>query len=77
MTDLARGLSLKVGSPVTDETGITGRYKMVIETRRATDDEPETTVFDAVEKLGLKLSSRKVTTELLVIDRLSKTPGAN
>jgi uncharacterized protein (TIGR03435 family) len=50
---------------------------VVIETLRATDDEPEQTVFDAVEKLGLKLSPRKVTAELLVIDRLSKTPAAN
>lgn len=77
MAELAGHLTSRVGSPVTDETGITGKYNVVIETLRATDDEPEQTVFDAVEKLGLKLSPRKVTAELLVIDRLSKTPAAN
>jgi hypothetical protein len=77
LAQLAGYLTSRVGSPVTDETGIPGKYNVVIETRRATDDEPEQTVFDAVEKLGLKPSPRKVTTELLVIDRLSKTPAAN
>jgi uncharacterized protein (TIGR03435 family) len=40
-------------------------------------DEPGGTIFDAVERLGLKLEPRKLTVALLVIDRASKMPTAN
>ena len=60
-----------------DETGLMGTYNVVIETRDATDDQPEQTVFDAVEMLGLKPERRKVRVDLLVIDKVSRTPTAN
>ena len=62
-------------APVVDETGLTGKYSVAIETWNA--DAPGGTVFDAVEKLGLKLESRKVTVETVVVDQVSKTPTAN
>jgi len=64
------------GAPVADETGLTGTYHVTIETWK-NDDVPGGTVFDAVEKLGLKLEARKVTIETVVVDQVSKTPTAN
>jgi uncharacterized protein (TIGR03435 family) len=61
---------------VADETGLTGKYSVTIETWKNADV-PGGTVFDAVEKLGLKLEPRKVTVETVVVDQVSKTPTAN
>jgi len=77
MDRFADRLSYVAEGPVTDETGLTGKYKIRIETWRSTDDDPGQTVFQAVEKLGLKLVPRKISTETLVIDKVSKTPTAN
>jgi uncharacterized protein (TIGR03435 family) len=63
-------------APVVDETGLTGKYSVTIETWKNADV-PGGSVFDAVEKLGLKLEPRKVTVETVVVDRVSKTPTAN
>ena len=76
-TQWAEHLASMAGGPVEDETGLSGKYNIAIETWRATDDEPEHTVFDAVEELGLKLVPRKVPVDLLVIDKVSKTPTPN
>jgi uncharacterized protein (TIGR03435 family) len=65
-----------VAAPVADETGLTGKYSVTIETWKNADV-PGGTVFDAVEKLGLKLEPRKVTVETVVVDQVSKTPTAN
>lgn len=75
--ELAGRLTSMAGGPVVDKTGLTGKYNVDIETWRATDDQPGQTVFEAVEKLGLKLERQKVTVDLLVIDKISKTPAAN
>jgi uncharacterized protein (TIGR03435 family) len=64
------------GTPVADETGLTGKYSATIETWK-NDDVPGGTVFDAVEKLGLKLEARKVAVETVVVDQVSKTPTVN
>jgi len=63
-------------APVVDKTGLTGKYSVTIETWKNADV-PGGTVFDAVEKLGLKLEARKVTVETVVVDQVSKTPTAN
>jgi uncharacterized protein (TIGR03435 family) len=62
--------------PVADETGLTGKYSVTIETWKNADV-PGGTIFDAVEKLGLKLERRKVTVETVVVDQVSKMPKAN
>jgi uncharacterized protein (TIGR03435 family) len=64
------------GAPVVDETGLTGEYKVTIDTW-SNPDVPGGTIFDAVEKLGLKLEPRKLTVETVVVDQASKTPTAN
>ena len=63
-------------APVVDETGLTRKYSVTIETWK-NDDVPGGTIFDAVEKLGLKLEPRKVTVERVVVDQVSKTPTMN
>jgi len=66
-----------VQAPVVDMTGLTGKYEINVETWRATDDDPGQTIFEAVEKLGLKLEPRKIKVETVVVDQVSKTPTAN
>jgi len=63
-------------APVVDKTGLTGKYSVTIETWKNADV-PGGTIYDAVEKLGLKLEPRKVTVETVVVDHVSKTPTAN
>jgi uncharacterized protein (TIGR03435 family) len=77
MTELCSRLMAEVHSPVVDQTGIDGKYDIVIETSTGNPDEPDVTVFDAVAKMGLKLESRKVTVETLVVDQVLKTPVSN
>jgi len=74
--ELASRLVRFAGEPVVDETGLTGKYSVTIEIWK-NPDVPGGTVFDAVEKLGLKLEPRKVTVETVVVDQVSKTPTAN
>lgn len=74
--ELASRLVRFAEAPVVDKTGLTGKYSVTIETWKNADV-PGGTVFDAVEKLGLKLEPRKVTAETVVVDQVSKTPTAN
>jgi uncharacterized protein (TIGR03435 family) len=74
--ELAAQLVRFAGAPVVDETGLTGEYKVTIDTW-SNPDVPGGTIFDAVEKLGLKLEPRKLTVETVVVDQASKTPTAN
>ena len=74
--ELASRLVRFAEAPVVDETGLTGKYSATIETWKNADV-PGGTVFDAVEKLGLKLEARKVTFETVVVDQVSKTATAN
>jgi uncharacterized protein (TIGR03435 family) len=74
---LAERLTSRTGGPVVDETGLTGKYNVTTETWAATEDEPEQTVFTALEQMGLRLERRKLNVEFLVIDKISRTPAAN
>jgi uncharacterized protein (TIGR03435 family) len=74
--ELAAQLVRLADAPVIDETGLTGKYSVKIRTSSNSDGAVDT-VFDAVEKLGLKLEPRKVTVETVVVDQASKTPTAN
>jgi uncharacterized protein (TIGR03435 family) len=73
---LAYRLARFVEAPVIDKTGLTGKYSVFIVTWK-NPDVPGGTVFDVVEKLGLKLEPRKVSVETVVVDQVSKTPTAN
>ncbi len=74
--ELAARLVRYAEAPVVDTTGLTGKYSVTIEVSN-NDDEPGNTIFDAVEKLGLKLEPRKVTIEAVVVDQVSKSPTPN
>jgi uncharacterized protein (TIGR03435 family) len=74
--EMAYRLERFAEGPVADETGLTERYSVTIQTWKNADV-PGGTIFDALEKLGLKLEPRKVTVETVVVDQVSKTPTAN
>ncbi len=71
LTRLAWTLSRRVQAPVLDLTGMEGTYDVTLEIPRGD------TIFDAVERLGLKLVSKKVTVETLVVDQVEREPTAN
>ena len=74
--ELASRLTPLAEAPVVDETGLTGKYSVTLETWKDADV-PGGTIFDVVQKLGLKLEPRKVTVETVVVDQVLKTPTAN
>ena len=74
--ELASRLARFTEAPVVDQTGLTGKYSVEIETWKNVEV-PGGTIFDAVEKLGLKLESRKLIVETVVVDQVSRTPTAN
>jgi len=66
--------------PVIDTTGITGVYDFNLEWSPDYQAEPrrwDAAIFQAVQKLGLKLESRKATFEVLVIDHAERVPIPN
>jgi uncharacterized protein (TIGR03435 family) len=73
---LAGALVQFAEGPVVDETGLQGNYSVTIETWK-NPDVPGGTIFEAVEKLGLKLEARKITLDTIVVDHISKLPTAN
>jgi uncharacterized protein (TIGR03435 family) len=75
---LATLLTNRLNHPVTDKTGLTGRYD--IDLQFAPDDKPDDprpSLFTALqEQLGLKLEAHKGSAEMLVIDHVEK-PSEN
>jgi uncharacterized protein (TIGR03435 family) len=70
MSCLAAKVSEVLHVPVTDATGVQGRYDFKLEW---TPDDLQTAVAPALEQqLGLKLEGRKVPTGVIVIDRAEK-----
>jgi uncharacterized protein (TIGR03435 family) len=68
---LVNMLANTLGSPVEDQTGLTGVYDY-------TFDWPDagSSLFASLEELGLKLEAKKTAVEVLIIDRVEK-PSAN
>ena len=90
VAELARAVGPQaLGSPLTDATGLTGKYDYTIfwsttatdAVRRgtpATDDPDGPSIFDAVqEQLGLKIEKRKGPVQMLVVDHIEKKPTEN
>jgi uncharacterized protein (TIGR03435 family) len=90
VAELARAIGQQtLGAPLTDETGLTGKYDCTIfwsttatdAVRRgtpATDDSDGPSIFDAVqEQLGLKIEKRKGPVQMLVVDHVEKKPTEN
>lgn len=72
----------KMGRPIQDRTGLTGRYDIVIPKPAAAAEgagpvsDSSDVVYSALEALGLKLQSGKSTVETLVVDHIER-PTAN
>jgi uncharacterized protein (TIGR03435 family) len=85
LADLARMIEQPAGRPITDETGLTGRYDFKIHFewgRRPTDagvvSDPAPSIFAAVEEqLGLKLESASRPFDQLIIDSIDREPSEN
>ena len=77
MPVLARRLSQQLHEPVLDATGLTGTYDFTLDWAQ-NDSVPGPSLFTAVqEQLGLKLETKKVPVDVLVIDHAEKIPTAN
>jgi uncharacterized protein (TIGR03435 family) len=90
VTEMAAMLSQPLRMPVIDMTGLTGRFDFTVDAtpyiteemlKRQPGDAPPDILSIAIvalqEQLGLKLESRRMPVELLVIDRAEKTPSEN
>jgi uncharacterized protein (TIGR03435 family) len=88
MSEIAKELAdaRDFNSPVIDATGLKGRYDFEVNFRahipQMKPGDPPPDVLSIIQEtlqqdLGLKLESRKVPIEVLVIDRLDKTPAEN
>jgi uncharacterized protein (TIGR03435 family) len=92
MASLAQTLSGQMDRIVADETGLTGKYDLVLNWAAESTEmggrarevasqdarEPAADMIAAIEQqLGLKLLSKKVDCDVLVIDRGEKTPTEN
>ena len=73
-----RVLTLALGKPVVDKTGLAGQFD-AMHVEYAPDDLPDATgasIFTAIqEQLGLKLEAGKGPVEVLVIDHIEKSSG--
>jgi uncharacterized protein (TIGR03435 family) len=72
---LASWLANLAHAPVVDTTGLRGTYDVELDIAQNPEQGP--TLFQAVEKLGLKLELRKVPTDIIVVDKSARTPSPN
>jgi uncharacterized protein (TIGR03435 family) len=64
---------------VLDLTGISGSYDFQLDwsPRRSSDAGPGLTIFDALDKLGLKLEERRQPMTVIVVDHVDRVPTEN
>jgi uncharacterized protein (TIGR03435 family) len=86
MNDLANKLAEEIQHPVTDATGLQGKFDFTVTFRRNTtglppetdvlpDDLPD--IFSALRSIGLRLDAARRPVEVTVIDHIEKTPVEN
>lgn len=83
--DLTKFLALQLGKPVIDRTGLNGRYDITLSfimprVRPGKTDEPEIpgpSLIDAIRSIGLKLESKKVLVDYLVVEHADRVPIDN
>jgi uncharacterized protein (TIGR03435 family) len=76
---IAENVGRMIKAAVADETGLTGKYDVLIEmlAGETPDETPQYRMTLALAKLGLKLEPRKTQVTTLVVDAASKTPTEN
>jgi uncharacterized protein (TIGR03435 family) len=78
MANFAGLLSPMLQAPVVDKTGLAGFYNFSFDpTREETRREEFPSVFTVLEDLGLRLESRKLPLDVIVIDSGNKVPVEN
>jgi uncharacterized protein (TIGR03435 family) len=88
MEQLASMLGTQLGQPVTDATGLKGKYDFTLSwavgpfgsAPQACSAEPDNgpTLLQAIQsQLGLKLEQKKIPVEFLVVDHIEKVPTEN
>jgi uncharacterized protein (TIGR03435 family) len=84
MQDFAAKLSEPLRGPVLDQTGMNGKYEIridisgyMIDQNDASNDLMSLLFKGLQEQLGIKLTSKKDTVKLLVVDHAEKTPTEN
>jgi uncharacterized protein (TIGR03435 family) len=81
MAGLASTLSIQANQPVNDATGLTGNYDVELSWNPdfavAGPDSPPELPKALQEQLGLDLKPKKALLDMLVVDRMDKTPSAN
>ena len=76
-------LSRVLHAPVINNTGLNGRYDAVVHLSKYMPDgstpfDPISTIIVAMqEEFGLKLESKKMALDLLIIDHAEKVPAEN
>src|SRR5215471_9174312 len=76
-------LSTQIHQPIVDATGLSGKYDFTFFWSYAAmrpDAPPDSgpTIYVAIqEQLGLKLESKKVPIDVIVIDHIERTPAEN
>jgi len=76
---IAGMLAHRAGEPVVDKTGLTGDYDFTLSYAPANDPNSSLPDFFTAlqEQLGLRLESRKVPVEIVVVDQVEKVPTQN
>lgn len=84
MADIVEMCQRELGRPVVDRSALTGVYDFNIDFMRAPDDPSEPVDDDALpfltafqSQLGLRLESKKVPVDVIVIDYIAKIPIEN
>jgi uncharacterized protein (TIGR03435 family) len=72
MKDLAAALTRQVGRPVIDRSGVTGDFDFNLEWSSDQAAEPGTSVFSALQTLGLRLVPAKGPADFIVIDHVER-----
>ena len=73
-----RGLMGASLGPIMEETGLEGHWNFELAyTMLHRDGDDKVTIFDTVEKLGLKLESKPLPTPVMVVDGVNRKPSPN
>jgi uncharacterized protein (TIGR03435 family) len=79
MREFIAWLTLWLGKPVVDRTALTGRYDITLSfvMESAAQDIPGPTLVDAVRETGLRLVSKKVQVDYIVVKSALRIPADN